>query len=316
MPTRFENPDYYSLITSIASEVEESLELVGRSLHHSPLFGTLPSGRVNGIAVSVPDTPHRLVILEDGLFGFTNLMCKAVASAFPDTEPHQDGKLGFSADENDVMACLAANPEVTNRFFEALVAYVVMGHPHKAPPYVARRNAMHLGAVLRESMQLFVIGHEYGHIVSGHLDGGKVSKQMVADGKMNIVATNWMQEIEADAIGLEVLGNVRMRQGYDLPLSLWGADAFFGCVDVVERTVSILREGEISTRFSDSHPPTPLRREKIRQIISDNIDDEGKVEAILQLSKSVEIVIESIWKSIQPAIEKMYADGIKPSPGW
>lgn len=318
VPTRYEEPSLYAMISDFGKDIEKALIARGRSLPVQPLFGTVPTGRVNGFAMAIPNSNYRAILLEDGLFGFANLMCKAVAMVFPGRETEGRDGISFSTDWDDVSETLNTNPEIGARFFDALAAYLVAGHPHAAKPYLASRSVTFLSSVLRDSMETFVVAHEFGHVVAGHLGPAVSRKMMIADVDVDTISTDWIQEFEADAIGLEAMLAVRIQHGYDLSLSFWGADAFFGCIDVVEKALSILLFGEEKPWQADTHPPTTMRRDMMRLILSRSLEgkNEEAAEAAIALAGIVEKVIDHLWGLSRPAFLRMHHAGIRPTAGW
>lgn len=317
VPTRYEEPSLYSMITHFGKEIEQALVKTGRSLPVKPLFGTVPTGRVNGFAVAIPDTNYRAILLEDGLFGFANLMCKAVAMAFPEKASEKEG-VSVSTDWNDVSEKLRTDPGIALRFFDALASYLVHGHPHAARPYLASRSVTYISSVLRDSMETFVVAHEYGHIVAGHLGPAVARRMMIADVDVDTISTDWAQEFEADAIGLEAMLAVRMQSGYDLALSFWGADAFFGCIDVVEKALSVLLYGEERSWQAETHPPTTMRRDMIRLILVESLKNKNEeaAQSAINLAKILEDVIDHLWGVVCPVFLEMHRKGIRPTSGW
>lgn len=318
VPTKFENPAWYAVLTDFAGSIEKALAAQLERSQIKPLFGTVPTGRVNGFAARVPNTRYRVILLEDGLFGFANLMCKAIAMAFPEKPGEQGGRVSVSTDRREIETVLRTNKEIPARFFDALASYLVEGHPNMAEPYTAPRTAMITADCLRNSMEAFVVAHEYGHLVAGHLDDAADQRKAVADLDVDAISTNHRQEFEADFIGLHAMLSVMNERGYDLSLSFWGADAFFGCIDVVEKAVSVLAYGEERPWAADTHPPTPERRAFLRAYIAENAKDDAKTncEAALQLASHVEFIIDSLWSMIHPALVAMHKDGFRPTPGW
>lgn len=108
------------MLAGMAEEIEEILNARKIPLDPKPIIGTLPTGRVNGIALKVPDTDQIIVLIEDGLFGFANLAAKVVCRAFP-ILGEEDGHLNFSTDDDGWRKELSAKPEISERFVEALV---------------------------------------------------------------------------------------------------------------------------------------------------------------------------------------------------
>jgi hypothetical protein len=244
-------------------------------------------------------------------------MSKAIAAAFPYKGQKADG-MAFSADEQDIRRQLATIPEIRERFFDVLAAYVVAGHPHAARPYLPDPQVSLVASSLRSSMELFVLGHEYGHLLAGHLDDRNTCAAMLPDVDAKEIATSWKQELEADAIGLELMLCAQMKKGWDLALSFWGADFFFGCIDVVERAVGILRDGKEEMSLSPTHPPTALRRKTIRDLLRHSLKNEqsAAAEAAIQLSEIVHRIVDELWLAVRPVFLRMRADAVNPAGFW
>jgi hypothetical protein len=313
--TNYQDPGWYSIIRRMAAGIEQTLAEHERILPVKPLFGSLPTGRVNGFAAAVPNTNFRVILLEDGLFGFANLMCKAIAATFPSLDSGKEGRVTVSTDIEKMRQNLRSNGIIAQRFFDALVSYIVKGHPHNAEPYIPSGSVMALSDTLRESMETFVLAHEYGHVVAGHLGPAVPRRAMVANVGVETISTDWQQEFEADVIGLETMLAVRMKKGFDLSLSFWGADAFFGCIDVVEKTVSVLLYGEERPNISDTHPPTSHRRLLLRAVLAKTLE-ENVARGPLQLANIVETIINDLWLRVRPALVKMHEDGFRPTHSW
>ena len=108
-----------------------------------------------------------------------------------------------------------------------------------------------------KAWSFFFLGHEYGHIVRGHLDYPNHSP-IALNGKVNIqeLEHSWSRELAADEIGVH-LSTVAMHYGRQLSPAFGaaGAELFLSTLNVMERAVSILRCGDDSALRLDSHPP-------------------------------------------------------------
>ncbi len=312
-PTPFES-EYYDVLHHIGSGIEEALKGFGDVLPRPVILGTLPTGRVNGMAMALPANPYILVVFEDGLFGFANLLAKAISRCFV-FQGDEDGRLAFSTKFEDCREELNANPEIMRRFAEVMFAYLVAGNPLAAPSYLPEERYIHLSDMLRTSMETFVLAHEYGHVVCGHLNSEKTKGQMLGTAEVEEFKTNWNQEFEADVKGLELMLAVRGKQGFDLSLNFWGADLFFACIDMLERAVGILSCGDPKVGLSATHPPTPLRRESLRQVLRNSLSAED-VKAPLQLSDTLAQVSDTIWSRLEPILYRMHKDGVQLAPIW
>lgn len=314
LPTKYENPMLYYMLVSLTKEVEKIIEENKIRFEQKLLFGTLGTGRVNGMAISIPSSSYYLILLEDGLFGFANLLCKAVALVFSIVSDNSDS-IRFSLELDSCLKKIENSQRLVNRFQDVIFSYLVKGDPHFAEPYLPDKNFNGLISNLRDSMELFIVSHEYGHIIQGHLANSSLSRSTLDDTDVDEIIFNWKQEFEADIIGIQLLIAVMMKRGYDLTLSFWGADLFFGCVEVVEKSVSILKTGNIEVQLSGSHPPTALRRERLHEFIKSTFPEE-QVNNCLKLSETVYQIIQRYWKLTEPVIRDAYNKGVKLAPGW
>lgn len=316
-PTAYENPEWYALLVGFYDSLAVSAAEMNLKITHKPLLGTLATGRVNGMAVGLDDTPTRIILLEHGLFGFANLMCKAVASAFPMLPDAGDGRLGFSTDTAEVARKLDADDAPVERFFDALCSYVVRGNPHAAEAYAAPPRVDRLVSTLRASMEMFIVGHEIGHVALGHLDGRRAPEAITADLEAQTVRTNWQQEFEADAIGLLLMVRTMIREhGLDVAMSYWGAHLFFGCVEIVERTVSLLATGEPATWRGSSHPPTQQRQAMLQQVLERHVDAEDAVRGAVSLAGVLDEVLAQFWARCEGPLRRLHAQGHRPAAWW
>jgi hypothetical protein len=101
VPTKFENPMIYLVISGASARVHETALRLNRPLPAQPLVGTMPTGDVHAYTVPVPeemrtsksDADH-LIIFDWQFFLFAHLLSKAIARAFPSV-PSREYK-GFS----------------------------------------------------------------------------------------------------------------------------------------------------------------------------------------------------------------------------
>ena len=61
---------------------------------------------------------------------------------------------------------------------------------------------------LLNSLELFIVGHEYGHIFAGHLDNAILVKSMFGDDEFSKIIPDWQMEYEADFYGVNLLVNL------------------------------------------------------------------------------------------------------------
>lgn len=316
--SRYEDPLAHMWLQQMSGEIHAACQRVGVGLPKQPVFGLLQTGRINGIAADVDNPGYYLILIDDGVLGFANLLAKVVAACFP-VEEESGGGLTFRTDQASVAAERLRNPAPGQRFFDLLTAYAVGGAPHAAQPYLLATRHLHLVEVLRDSMEFFIFGHEFGHCAAGHLQGAPRQHLQMAEnggGEIGMLRPdNWEKEFEADFLGLVLALNVMQSKGYSPSLTYAGIELVFTGIDFMQRTLSVLEHGEERPRPLDTHPPAVERRQMLRQHTEQMFDAQLQASA-LDFSDTVTECLDFYWPAAVSVLRQMHADGIRPHARW
>lgn len=318
MPSRYEDPLRYRMIRTRAEQIESAATAHGMEISERPLLGTLPTGQVNAMTYLVPGSRYHVVVFERDLFTFALLLSKAICCAFP-VEPSVTERTTFVTSLGPVRQRIEEHPELVERFTELVLAYALTGRPTPATPYLPGRAHQHLALVLRTSLELFILGHEYGHVLAGHLS--QVSRTAPSRARLDDVGAleySWRQEYEADAIGCRLAHSAMKGLGYDSALSFWGADSFFSGMDVMDRATSLLLHGDEERHTLSSHPPSEQRRERLRAAVPQIVIERDPEEHIkpVQLGGTIQAVIEELWFRSRPSVMNAHKRGLRPARQW
>lgn len=176
-----------------------------------------------------------------------------------------------------------------------------------------------MGSILRDGMELFVLGHEYGHVMAEHVADRKGPRRMLGtDGadvtEVTEVAWKWEQEAVADLIGWNLcLGAMSGDYGPSLPHA--GVELFFSACEVLERAVPLLVTGANAPRpASPTHPPTELRRDLVRGHAKERLN-EGAAP-LLQLGTAIQEIVDVLWEQTAPVILDLHRQGAVPDARW
>lgn len=315
-PSKYESVTVYRTMEMLAVQIEAAARTWGLPAPVLPVYGSLPIGQLNARAIRVPHSTECLIVFQHGVLGFANLLAKAVAASFPHKEADKEGMVRFSGDVDDIVDGWRNNKEPLGRFADLLISYVTQGDPHKAAQYFLGQPFAALADVLRDSFELFIFGHEFGHVIAEHLETQSSAGVRVGEVELETLEANWNMEFEADYIGF-VLTMLAMReQRFDAALSYCGIDLFFSAVEVLERAVSILVHGEAKASApSDTHPPPELRRKALRDHLGKICDEESAAGA-RSLAETSQQILDLMWERTEPAFERLHADGVRPSIIW
>jgi len=316
--SRYESVTNFSMLDSLDQQIQAVLARSSAANIARPVFGTLPTRHVNARTFLVPGTSRNLIAFEDQLWGFTNLVSKAIVLALPPLPASKEGKVHFSIDIDKVVRHLETTPEAEQRFQELMVAYIAQGRPTAAPQYFAQELPSQLVQILLSSMELFVLGHEYGHVIAHH-GRSRTITQTIGNQDFEEVWRDWEAEFVADAIGLKLSVAAMRTQGFDVAMSYWGADLFATAMDIVERALGVLSEGREPTddellAVKRSHPPWWLRRESLRKFAVEFYGEQGKSAA--HLGEQTQQVAQQLWARTRPVLQAMHKSGLRPHPSW
>jgi hypothetical protein len=305
------------MLCGFADDLEASARKLGMPVGDRPIFGTLPLGRLNAMAIRVPESDEHIIVFQDGVFGFVNLVMKAVAAAFPVESSSGEG-IRFSLKPGDVDRSIEQNPEPVRRLADFLLAYIMEGHPHHAEQYWLRDPHSTLAAIFRSTAETFIMGHEYGHIAAGHLTIRQQDvEQQLGDTTVEVLPLAWRQEIEADYIGMtltvQTMHDVRQM---DLALSYIGIDLLFSTIDLVERAMGTLLGVDPTTVLHDSHPPPSARRDVMRNHLEDiGVGPEAAAGAV-GLAETATATLDRMWDRIEPYFGELHRRGEQPALIW
>jgi hypothetical protein len=316
-PTPYESPALFYVLAQMVHSIRQAVSADDlRHILPPPLiFGTLPTGQVNARAVLMPGADYYLVLFESGLFSFANEMAKIIAQLLPPARLSEyDITIEKPADPD---LRVDANPAMVDRFDAVLRAYVVEGNPRRLTHLDIALPYKTMAVVLLRTMELFVLGHELGHLIARHL----LKSQRVPSGlgamSAERVQMNWDQEHEADHWGFNYLMAVE-KPSMGLKLCYSGCDLFFSCIRSVERCLNVLQfgpAGEDRQSTVDTHPPVAARREYLRTVIQD-IAPRDEASECIGFGQALEGTVEALWRRVGPRFQRMHAAGVRPSVAW
>lgn len=315
-PTRFEDPFSYSLLVSLADQVEATAQKLGLSLPTRPIFGTLPLGQFNAVAMRLGDPPEYVIAFHRGAIGFVTLLSKAIGASFPPAGSRTADKTSFITEARAVEAHLDRNSRAVHRFRQFLDAYVLKGHPHAAPPYLLEEPFASISALLAKSANLFILGHEYAHLIHGHLDANAVARRVLNGVDVDVVRRRWEQELEADLLGMKLaVSAMTLTHRVPFDVSYFGVDFVFSAMEVVDRAITALGGRAPSSAAQETHPAPHVRREVLRSSLAE-LTDPKAASAAVGLSSDVASALDSLWRRSAPHYERLRQKGIMPSSIW
>lgn len=295
--TKYEHLQPFMILNKLFKTIDEAAEILSLKTKNNPYFGTAYSKEYNAFACEVPDTEEHLIIIESEMFMLANLLSKIIASCLPEFKILET-TIEFSTRKEDIRKHIKDNPIILKRFIDLTYNSIYLGRPSKAEQYYIDEQLGRLTWELLNSLELFVVGHEYGHITGNHLKESKLAKSIVNQLEIERISPDWEMEYEADATGLELLLHSLGSDSLP-PFSYMGPELFFTFLDINERARMLFNTGKESRSMSsDTHPPTIERRKKIRAILEKKLHS-NQLDTYITMSIFIENALEILWDGLK-----------------
>ncbi|MFF4568336.1 hypothetical protein [Streptomyces sp. NPDC001410] len=282
-----------------------------------PLISHLRTGQLNAVSLRVPGHHGaHLVLVEDQMPLFASKLSKAVAWALPYGPAATEGLIDIQWNLAAAVERIETVPEVVERFTDIVVAYAVSGRIGDAGHHLLPPGPFNLAGMLRDGLEYFVIGHEYAHIVSGHLNSAVRRKGVLPVEEAEVLVHSWGQEFDADLIGMVLSLNAGIEHdNRDLWVGFLGISLFFDALNVMDRAVALLQTGDERTRQLGSHPPSDLRKQRLRAVLP-QMADADRVRMTLELADIQGQIIRELWARTRPALRELHRRGVPTARTW
>lgn len=272
------------------------------SLNQNIILGTLPINDLNALTCEFSEN-ERLVALNQGLFQFVYLMGRVISSLFLEIDNNKtkntfnfnlkikpiDGKIKFDKGDNE-------------KFLEVLTLYFVYENLFKSKTYFQKDRNMFLSGCLWDNAELFVVAHEYAHIISDELSNQKNIKRRFLDddSKLYEVIRDWNEEFKADQIALQII--LTRSDDFDSGLvgNYLGVEFLFACLDIIER-INLKINGD---KLSETHPSARIRIENLRNFLK--IILPKNANNLINGSKIISDILMELWEQNEESFYKLY----------
>jgi len=287
-----------------------------------PLIGHLQTGQLNAVSMRVPGRSGAyLVLFEDQMQRFASSISEAVAWVIPHSPADANGMMTFKMSVRDATERIEANPEVADRFANIVVTYAVTGSLNHIGSYLMPPGYFNFARQMCDSLVYFVLGHEYAHILLGHLDTTAARKGVLSATEAEALVYSWQQENGADWLGMVLSINACIEHGVgDISGGFSGIGLFFDALDVMDRAVALLETGDENARQLGSHPPSDLRKQRLRDFLpvlggGEPAGDE-RVRIALASDEIQGEIIRLLWERTRPILLDLRRDGVPAARTW
>lgn len=249
----------------VYGEVRQACQEYGYTVPFPVLVAEFPTGSFNAQAVRM--NHGVLLLINTGLMMLFFQCAMLVMRSF-----------AIRIDDDNTAATRArvtptlSHDELVASMTQSVIAYLVTGRSTNAPrEEMSTGVAGTLGSYLARSADKFVVGHELGHAVAGHLSTAKAVRRAtgIQDFTLDVIPKSWEQEIEADVYGIRFLippskMTITNRTELEhLSLMLAGAYLFFGLDHLFADLDLKLKLSGRATVLESDHPPAEVRAEAV-----------------------------------------------------
>lgn len=301
LPTRYDSPLQFRLLDGLVGRVKEAAQSLEIEVKDFPHYACIPTGLVNARAVLLPTIERPFLLFDSELFLYCHLFAKAFSRCLPVVGRTKHISLSIAPDQ--VEQRLRSTPDLIERFRDLLHTYATTGATSQSKQYDPESDYVHMLKILCDGMELFVVGHEFGHVQAGHLS--TLLDQLGLNSDEHVVRNeSHRQEHEADLLGLLLTLQAMASSGYDAALSCVGVELFFVSLEMAERSRYITRHGTddgYAEASSETHPSSSERRAFLREALRFFFDGTTQAETALDLAEKYSEIANLLWVATRTA---------------
>jgi hypothetical protein len=247
--TRLQEPLSFILLKMKTNRIEQIIRDQWGGLKIWPALGTLPIFSPNAETVYLNDAHQPALLVSSTLMGFLDDVIEDLAASIP-IRRDADGVL-LSDDQNAIVAEAAKHPQIAHNL-ECSIAIFLGGQPLGpkgesgwCPKPTLDDAHTHLAQQVTLGAELFLVAHEYGHIIDGDIIEGlptaSTSNEISVSPRFKWVFFNWKQELMADYWGWDLM--IKATTPSEQKMADWGPDILFTILDYLNRAIYLARTG-------------------------------------------------------------------------
>jgi hypothetical protein len=324
LPTKYEDKNFYSILDGLAHQIEDGFQYLNiqwgsetipydefRKVFTPPSYGSLLTTELNAKTLLIPKTKNEfLVIFESDLFILCNLIAKLISVFFSVGYKYDQNKdkgenihIISSLVEENIDKKIDQDDRLLSHFRALVKGYIVEGSVSIGTRYILEEQYMVDATNILRPIELFVLGHEYSHILCGHLGKATTISSALANQQVSESLYSWNHEFEADLNGLELMLAAAHKLNIDPSSAFCGSSIFFRFVDVLEHAKSIINTGDeksyqtLNQSQKGSHPPPLLRAERLKQYFKNAHKNSPYGEHLLENCITKDKIVDALWEN-------------------
>ncbi len=299
-PTVFQDGMTYEIIIGLAERILKVAKKLKFVIPEKIVFGSLHTERFNACAIHLPAVNEHLIVFESQLFFFLNRMSKVIAQCLV-FQGLEDEHWKFSTKPEDMIKQIQENQLIQDGFNRLMIAFVFEGNVKATPNIIIPLPQQQIQIPLLQSMELFIMAHEYTHVVKHHYKSGKHSFMQLNNIDAEEQVPAWEKELEADGFGILLAAGAMNDYGFQEDFCLVGPDVFFVLSEIVESAMALKYGETLANRKQTSHPPSSARRVNIRKALAMSFSPE-QMDIASYLPEVFSALLGYLWEHCAPII--------------
>lgn len=309
LPTKFQELHSFGTVHHLLEQILEASKIANYHVPNPPIIGTVSTESINAGAITL-ENGEPLIIVQEDFLSFIHLFAKIFVQCLPFGEKGETDNIIIRKDE--ILQNIKSNPDIIRRFKDFLNGYIE-GSPRKSEQYFLPMDSKYiLCTYLMMGAELFMVGHELGHILRHH-DHTRYKMWCFNNECVSTFEDdNHTKEFEADIIGTHLSMQAMALHGFRADFCYLGIECFFIIHDIALKAKKIVSKGheDISEDFS-SHPSNQLRRSKVREELM-QIIPKDEIENATYLPDIIEEIMSYLWENSK---EIFYAEFQRKTKG-
>lgn len=243
MPTPYQEPIFFMLLKRAFETLDRVVGLQQILFNDVliepkplPIYGSIQAKIFNAFILAPGGEP--LIVFTEGLFPLATGISNVIGAVVYNNARKRKNINRYN--------------QIIKYFIDMLLSFLLFGTIEFARgiSFIDREETV-LSTQIASSYLLFVVAHEYSHLVLGHLKGANMHSAHVSGEKTSIISISWQKELEADALA-SILCIKNTSTTFEI--SILGIFLF----------LNILRIVEMNEQFEYiTHPPADVRAERI-----------------------------------------------------
>jgi hypothetical protein len=300
--SQFDDVSARRIIELVIGQIEEVCLEQGIPTHAGVVYG---SDAMLGLVIgqrAVLETEASIIEVSIHFLSFINRIARLLARTIP-YQQVSDDEIRVWRDIEALRDVLRRDIDLVHDWSEALTSFAAVGVQPQGPtvPLNDAQNAIR--TLLLRAIELFAIGHEYGHHSMRH---GRVTSSE------DSVTAAFQDEYSADLFGRGCSMVIGAREDEDNFYAVSGAGGvlILGSLELVRRVRAVLETGRDEPPPRSHHPPYLERVANLARL-DEKLHEDNREQAA-EYRQFVVGALEAVWEFVKPIVLEYHRSGIRP----